>query len=368
MIKNKNYYCVIMAGGIGSRFWPISTSKFPKQFHDILGTGKTLIQQTFERLSKVVLEENIFVITNKEYVELTLSQLPQISKSQVVGEPDMMNTAACTIYMAEKIHLLNPDSSIVVAPSDHLIINENSFVEDVLLALEQASKEDILVTLGIAPTRPDTGYGYIEFKKEHKDTLHKVKSFKEKPDLETAKKFIQQKNFLWNSGIFIWSSKSILASFQKYLPDMYERFESAKYDYNTDKEKPEVKKIYSQIEKISIDYGILEKSDNVWVIPSSFGWSDLGTWSALYENFDKNEEGNAVHGRNIYTYDTINTIIKTNQNNKIFIIDGLEDYIIVDTSDALLVCPRNRDQKIKDYLDNIKKLEKDKKALRLKRI
>jgi mannose-1-phosphate guanylyltransferase len=344
-----------MAGGIGSRFWPISTSKFPKQFHDILGTGKTLIQQTFERLTKVALEENIYIITNEEYVELTLSQLPQISRSQVIGEPKMMNTAACNIYMAEKIHRLNPDSCIVVAPSDHLIINEDSFAENVLLALEQASKENILITLGITPTRPDTGYGYIECDRECKGALHKVQSFKEKPDLETAKKFVQQENFLWNSGIFIWSGKNILASFHKYIPDMYEKFESVKDDYNTDKEKSEIEKIYSQIEKISIDYGILEKSENVWVIPSSFGWSDLGTWSALYENFTKNKEGNAVHGENIYTYDTINTIIKTHQEDKVFIIDGLKDYIIVDTKDALLICPRDNDQKIKDYLDRIKK-------------
>ncbi|MCX8676772.1 MULTISPECIES: mannose-1-phosphate guanylyltransferase [Apibacter] len=362
MTKNKNYYCVIMAGGIGSRFWPISTTKFPKQFHDILGTGKTLIQQTFERLSKIILKENIFVITNQEYVDLTLSQLPDISKNQIIGEPKMMNTAACNIYMAEKIHKLNPDASIIVAPSDHLIINENQFVTNVLNALKHASQDNILVTLGIAPTRPDTGYGYIEYVKEGKEGLYQVKSFKEKPNLETAKEFLKSKNFLWNSGIFIWSSRSILSSYQKYLPDMYRSFESIIPEYNTDKEPEAVEKIYSKIEKISIDYGILEKSDNVWVIPSTFGWSDLGTWSALYENFNKNEEGNAVHGNNIYTYDTSNTIIKTDLSNKIYIIDGLTDFIIVDTSEALLVCPRNNDQKIKDYLENIKKLEESKKS------
>ncbi len=357
MIKNKNYYCVIMAGGIGSRFWPISTTKFPKQFHDILGIGKTLIQQTFERLSKVVPEENIFIITNEEYVDITLGQLPSISKEQVVGEPEMMNTAACNIYMAEKISRLNPDASMIVAPSDHLILDERSFVRNVLLALGRASKANVLVTLGITPSRPDTGYGYIEFSKENEGDLHKVESFKEKPDLETAKKFVQSKNFLWNSGIFIWSVKSILNSFQKFLPEMFQSFETAKDQYNTNSEEQEIKRIYSQIEKISIDYGILEKSDNVWVIPSSFGWSDLGTWSALYENFNKNEEGNVVHGKYIHTYDTTDTIIKTDRNDKVFIVDGLENYIIVDTSNALLICPRDKDQKIKEYLENIKKLE-----------
>ncbi len=346
-----------MAGGIGSRFWPMSTSKFPKQFHDILGTGKTLIQQTFERIAKVIPDENIYIITNNEYVNLTLEQLPKISNSQVIGEPQMMNTAACNLYMAEKIFQLNPESAIVVAPSDHLIIDEDAFSSNILLALEQAEKENILITLGITPTRPDTGYGYIEFENETKGSLHKVKSFKEKPDLETAKIFLQSKNFLWNSGIFIWSAKSILHSFEKYLPEMFKIFESAKNKYNTDSEYIAVDNIYKQIEKISIDYGILEKSINVWVIPSSFGWSDLGTWNALYENFSKNEEGNAVHGKFIHTYNTKNTIIKTNQNNKMFIIDGLEDFIIVDTSDALLICPRDKDQKIKEYLENIKKLE-----------
>ena len=362
MTKNKNYYCVIMAGGIGSRFWPISTTKFPKQFHDILGTGKTLIQQTFERLNKVILKENIFVITNKEYVGLTLSQLPDISKNQIIGEPKMMNTAACNIYMAEKIHKLNPNASIIVAPSDHLIIDEDLFIKNVLTALQHASNEDILVTLGISPTRPDTGYGYIEYAKEGKEGLYQVKSFKEKPNLETAKEFLKSKNFLWNSGIFIWSSQSILNSYLKYLPEMYEIFKSIVPYYNTNNEAEAVEKIYSKIEKISIDYGILEKSTNVWVIPSTFGWSDLGTWSALYENFNKNEEGNAVHGNNIYTYDTSNTIIKTDLSNKIYIIDGLTDFIIVDTSEALLVCPRDNEQKIKDYLENIKKLEENKKS------
>ncbi|PQL95605.1 mannose-1-phosphate guanylyltransferase [Apibacter adventoris] len=356
MIKNKDYYCVILAGGIGSRFWPISTSKLPKQFHDILGTGKTLVQQTFDRLNKIILKENIFIITNEEYVDLTLSQLPHISREQVIGETVMMNTAACNAYMAEKIFHLNPNATIIVAPSDHLILEEKSFMKDILFGMDRASKKDILVTLGIHPTRPDTGYGYIEFEKKNVDKFHKVKSFKEKPDLETAYKFVESKRFLWNSGIFIWSAQSILNSFQKYLPDMYYTFESVE-GYNTNREKNEVDKIYPNLQKISIDYGILEKSDNVWVISSSFGWSDLGTWGALYENFDKNEDGNVLHGNHVYTYNTANTIIKTNRDNKIFIVDGLKDYIIVDTDNALLVCPKNKDQKIKEYLDNIKKME-----------
>lgn len=355
MTKNKDFYCVILAGGIGSRFWPISTSKLPKQFHDILGTGRTLVQQTFDRLNKIILQENIFLITNEEYVDLTLEQLPHISREQVIGEFKMMNTAACNAYMAEKIFHLNPNATIIVAPSDHLVLDNETFMKDVLLGMNRASKEDILVTLGIHPTRPDTGYGYIEFEGKSVDKLHKVKSFKEKPDLETAYKFVESKKFLWNSGIFIWSARSILKSFHKYLPEMYQAFESVK-DYNTAREKEEVDKIYPTLQKISIDYGILEKSDNVWVIPSSFGWSDLGTWGALYENFDKNEDGNVLHGNHVYTYNTVNTIVKTDRNDKIFIVDGLKDYIIVDTDNALLICPKNKDQKIKEYLDNIKKL------------
>jgi mannose-1-phosphate guanylyltransferase len=348
-----------MAGGVGSRFWPMSTSNFPKQFIDILGTGKTLIQQTFERLSRVVPKENIYVITHREYVDLTLEQLPQIAKNQVVGEPMMMNTAACNIYMAEKIYRLNPDACLVIAPSDHLIIDEAAFAEDVSLALEKVSKDSMLITLGIEPSRPDTGYGYIEYDKTRQTDLRKVNCFREKPDLQTAKTFLQSGNYLWNSGIFIWSAVSILNSFQKFLPEMYRIFKSLEV-YNSEKEEEEVSKIYPQLEKISIDYGILEKSDNVWVIPSSFGWSDLGTWGALYENFDKNEDGNAVHGKQIQVYNTFNTIVRTDQE-KIVIVDGLKDYIVVDTPNALLVCPRTSDQKIKDYVEDIKKKRKKEK-------
>ncbi|TWP24731.1 mannose-1-phosphate guanylyltransferase [Apibacter muscae] len=357
-MKNNNYYCVIMAGGIGSRFWPMSTPKLPKQFHDILGTGKTLIQQTFHRISKIIPIENIYIITNEEYVNLTLEQLPEISKSQVIGEPKMMNTSACNIYMAEKIYNLNPDSCIIVAPSDHLILNEDEFSREVLIAFKKAEKQDILVTLGITPHRPDTGYGYIEFSENEKSTeAYKVKSFKEKPDLETAKSFLKSKNFLWNSGIFIWSSKNILNSFQLLLPEMYEKFQSIKTSYNTPNENIKIREVYNQIEKVSIDYGILEKSSNVWVIPSSFGWNDLGTWNALYENLSKDNEGNAIYGKNIHAYNSSNNILKTTQIDKTIIIDGLKDYIVVDTDDALLVCPRESDQEIKNYLKKIRTID-----------
>lgn len=341
-----------MAGGVGSRFWPMSTTKFPKQFHDVLGTGKTLIQQTYERLKRIAPKENIFVITNIEYVSLTKEQLPEMSENQIVGEPMMMNTAACNLIMAQKIFNLNEDARLLVAPSDHLIIGETAFVNYAKEAMDASEKENIIITLGIKPSRPDTGYGYIQFEKEkERNELHKVIKFREKPNLKKAKKYLESGDFLWNSGIFIWSAKTILSAFQKDLTEMYNTFKVIKY--NTPNESEDMANVYPWVEKISIDYGILEKADNVWVIPSSFGWSDLGTWTSLYENFEKNEEGNAVHGKWIQSYNTSNTIIKTNQE-KAIIVDGLHDYIVVDTEKALLVCPRDKDQIIKEYVANLK--------------
>lgn len=340
-----------MAGGIGSRFWPMSTQKFPKQFQDILGTGRTMVQQTFDRISKTIPPENIFVITNKEYANLTKTQLPEIPEENIVGEPVMKNTAACNIYMAYKIMAKNPDANLVILPADHLILKEDRFLEKINLGLDLASKHDVLITLGITPTRPDTGYGYIQFIEENGNAYHKVKTFTEKPNADIAKSFIESGDFLWNAGIFIWSVKSIYKAFEKYLPEMLNQFGSC--EYNSGNEEHCIEKIYPTVTKISIDNGILEKAQNVYVIPADLGWSDLGTWTSVYENTEKDADKNAVKSKYILTYNSKGNIIRI-KNNKAAIIDGLENYIIVDTDKALLICPKNNDQLIKNYINNLK--------------
>ncbi|MFC0344836.1 mannose-1-phosphate guanylyltransferase [Epilithonimonas hispanica] len=354
-MKNNNY-CVIMAGGIGSRFWPMSTQKFPKQFHDILGTGRTMIQQTFDRINQLIPTENIYVITNQEYVDLTQQQLPQIPSENIVGEPAMKNTSACNLYMAKKIENVNPEANIIVMPADHLILKEKTFLDKLELAFDLASKNDYLITLGITPTRPDTGYGYIQFIQEKDQAVSKVKTFTEKPNLEIAKNFIESGDFLWNAGIFIWNTKSILSAFKKYLPEMLNQFNEG--EYNCDAEKEYIETIYPTVSKISIDNGILEKADNVYVIPANLGWSDLGTWTSVYTNADKNDDNNAISSKNVLTYNSKGNVIRIKNQNKAAVIDGLKNYIIVDTEKALLICPRDNDQLIKEYVLDLKNLKK----------
>ena len=357
---NKNNYCVIMAGGIGSRFWPMSTQKFPKQFQDILGTGRTMIQQTFDRIKQAVPAENIFVITNQEYVELSHQQLPDLPIANIVGEPVMKNTSACNIYMMNKIAHLNPDANVIVLPADHIILKEITFVEKVNLAFDQASKNDVLITLGITPTRPDTGYGYIQFVEKSGEDYYKVKTFTEKPNVEIAKSFLESGDFLWNAGIFVWNVKSIQKAFAEYLPEMTQEFLAC--EYNSDREKICIETIYPKVEKISIDNGILEKAQNVYVIPADLGWSDLGTWTSVYENSDKNEDNNSIDSKSVLTYNAKNNIVRLKKG-KAAIIDGLEDYIIVDTDKALLICPRENDQMIKDYVLDLKNFKKGEKYM-----
>ena len=343
-----------MAGGIGSRFWPMSTAEFPKQFHDILGTGKTMIQQTFERIRQVIPTENIFVITNAEYLELTHQQLPELPKNNIVGEPSMRNTAACNIYMANKIAQINPKANIIVLPADHLILKEQTFCKKVKFAFNTVSQNDFLVTLGLQPTRPDTGYGYIQFSNEDTEEIHKVKTFTEKPNLETAKKFLNDGGYLWNAGIFIWNVKSIVNSFEKYLPKMAKEFQYE--SYNTENEKEFIEKTYPNVEKISIDNGILERADNVFVIPADLGWSDLGTWTSVFENAEKDENQNAKSFNSI-TYNTEGSIIRIKNREKTAVIDGLKNYIVIDTEKALLICPRNNDQLIKQYVADLESIK-----------
>lgn len=349
-----------MAGGIGSRFWPMSTQKFPKQFHDILGTGRTMIQQTFDRIKQTVPVENIFVITNTEYAELSHQQLPELPIENIVGEPMMKNTAACNIYMVNKIADLNPDANVIVLPADHLILKENAFLEKVNQAFDFASKNDVLITLGITPTRPDTGYGYIQFSEKKDSDFYKVKTFTEKPNLEIAKSFIETGDFLWNAGIFIWNVKSIQKAFAEYLPEMTQEFVSC--EYNSDREIICIETIYPKVEKISIDNGILEKAKNVYVIPADLGWSDLGTWTSVYENSEKNEENNSIDSKTVLTYNSKNNVVRIKKG-KAAIIDGLEDYIVVDTEKALLICPRDNDQLIKNYVLDLKNFKKGEKYM-----
>jgi len=352
---NKNYYAIIMAGGIGSRFWPISRTSHPKQFIDILGTGKTLIQNTYDRFLKVCPKENIYVVTNEIYTGLVKQQLPDMSDQQILTEPVMRNTAPCIAYGCFKIESLNPDAVIVVAPSDHLILDESGFISTIEKSLETAAGNDCLITLGIKPSRPDTGYGYIQYTDQSLNgDFFKVKTFTEKPTLEIAKTFIQSGDFLWNAGIFVWSAKAIVKAFSQYLSDMHEIFAEARSVYNTEGEKPSIHKSYLQCTNISIDYGIMEKADNVYVLPSEFGWSDLGTWASIYDLAEKDYVGNAVIPPDkVIMYDSSNCMVNVPAE-KLVILQGLHDYIVVESNNTLLICPRDQEQNVKKVVADVK--------------
>lgn len=346
-----------MAGGIGARFWPMSRTTKPKQFIDILGTGETLIQQAYKRFLKTCPVENIFIVTNEIYRDLVKKQLPDLKDNQVLCEPSRRNTAPCIAYAVYKIETINPDANIVVAPSDHIILNEESFTETVGLAIDAASKNDWLITLGIKPSRPDTGYGYIQFNDEinvHADTrIKKVRTFTEKPKLEMAEFFLQSGDFFWNSGIFIWSLKSIKKAFENHLPEIDSVFKEGKNIYNSDQEADFIKNAYTVCRNISIDYGIMEKANNVYVVCSDFGWSDLGTWGSLYDNIKKSKDGNAITGNNVLIYDTKNCIINVPKN-KLVVAQGLEDFIIVESDNILLICKKSDEQQIRQFVNDVK--------------
>ena len=353
MSKNKNYYAILMAGGVGSRFWPVSTKGYPKQFHDMLGTGSTLIQKTFKRLAKLIPEENIFILTNARYNDLVLEQIPSITKRQVLLEPAMRNTAPCILYAAMKIQKENPNAAMIVAPSDHWIEDEDAFAENVSVALEYCQKNDSLLTLGIQPAFPNTGYGYIEFSKNAHQRLKPVNQFREKPDYETAKEFIAQGNFLWNAGIFMWSAESIITAFKTFQPELYSLFAQGIRHYNTDTEQNFINENYALAEDISVDYAILEPSANVFVIPATFDWNDLGTWGSLYDKLDKDSNQNAIVNAETHLVNSSNNMIRSKKG-KLVVTDGLDDYIIVDKDDVLLVFPKTKEQDIKQLLQAIK--------------
>ncbi|WP_336514796.1 mannose-1-phosphate guanylyltransferase [Pollutibacter soli] len=352
---NKNHYVAIMAGGIGSRFWPMSRSSYPKQFLDILDTGKTLIQATFDRFALFIPKENIFVVTSEEYEEIVQRQIPSIKKENILSEPSRKNTAPCIAYISFKLNQVNPDAALICAPADHLILDETGFKKVCLEALDFVSKHKALITLGIKPTYPNTGYGYIQFEQQPaSDNVYKVKTFTEKPNTELAKTFLASGEFLWNAGIFVWQIKNIVSAFRNHLPEMAEVFDAEKDQFNTPAEKEAIERIYPQCTNISIDYGIMEKADNVYIIPSSFGWSDLGTWNSAYENMDRDYLGNAVAGEHVMVIDATKCMVHAS-NDKLLVLQGLDDFIIVDTKDILLICKKEKEQEIKEYVAEVKR-------------
>ncbi len=350
-------YVIIMAGGVGSRFWPLSRRQRPKQFLDILGTGETLIQQTFRRFKETCPEKNIYIVTSYEHKELVTKQLG-INPSNVLAEPFRRNTAPCLAYGTFRILRENPDAVITVTPADHLIVKEEEFCKVIRESMDFVRGNDVLLTLGIKPSRPETGYGYIQadLKKPVAgyENLLKVKTFTEKPDIDLARKFIQSGDFYWNSGIFIWNIKSILRSFEKYLPDMYSAFDEGKNLFGTLQEESFIGRTYTECRSISIDYGIMEKADNVFVKCTDIGWSDLGTWSSLYDHSAVDRRGNSIISGNIFSYDNAGNIINV-PSGKIAVIQGLRDYIVVETDDVLLIVKKEEEQNIKSYLEDVKK-------------
>jgi mannose-1-phosphate guanylyltransferase len=358
--ENGHTYVAIMAGGIGSRFWPVSRTGYPKQFLDILNTGKTFIQQTFERFLKFVPLQNIYIVTADEYVGITKEQLPQLPPENIVSEPFRKNTAPCIAYISFKLQQRDPEATLVVAPADHLIVEEEKFAAVCQEALSYARRLDALLTLGIKPTHPNTGYGYIQHESDEiAPQLYKVKTFTEKPNKELAQTFLASGDFLWNSGIFAWKASTCIEAFQVHLPEMYELFAAEQDKFNTPEERAAIETIYPQCTNISIDFGVMEKADNVYVIPASFGWSDLGTWCSAWENMERDYFDNAVSGERVIVFDTSKSIIHAH-NGKLMVLQGLEDYIVVDTKDALLICQKEKEQQIKEYVAEVKRNMGDK--------
>ena len=347
----KNTYCVIMAGGVGARFWPRSRKSMPKQFLDILGTGKSFIRSTFERFLPIVPAENFLVVTNRDYKSLVLEHLPELNESQVLCEPIGRNTAPCIAYAAYSLLKSDPDANMIVTPSDHLVLNEIDFHQIIKECLGFATEHGALMTVGIQPSRPETGYGYIQ--KSNNEVISRVKCFTEKPNLELAQTFFECGEFFWNSGIFVWSVKAIVEAFKKYLPEHHSLFSAKLDDLSTERESEAIEQVFSECKAISIDYGVMEKAENVDVRCGDFGWSDVGTWSSVYQLSEKDKNENAVVADVCYTYSTERTFISLPKG-KIAVVNGLNDYIVVDTPDALLICPRSEEQSIKNYIDDVK--------------
>ena len=359
-MQNKHHYVAIMAGGIGSRFWPMSRTAYPKQFLDVLNTGKTLIQWTYERYTQFIPAENIYIVTSEEYVSIVEKQLPNLPKENILAEPSKKNTAPCIAYISFKLAQKDPQATFVVAPSDHLILEQENFQKIVEQSLDFVSNIKALATLGIMPTNPNTGYGYIQYEGlEVSKGVYKVKTFTEKPTGEIAESFLASGDFLWNAGIFAWKASTVIAAFEKYQPEMFELFDGEKANFNTASEKQSIQKIYPQCVNISIDIAIMEKADNVYVIPASFGWSDLGTWNSAYEAMEKDYFANAVASDNVIVIDATKCMINAPKD-KLVVVQGLDDFIVVDTKDVLLICSKEKEQSIKEYVAEVKRHKGDK--------
>jgi len=364
---DKNTYVAIMAGGIGSRFWPASRVERPKQFMDILGVGKSLIRLTFERFLNVTSAENIFIVTNEIYKKLCLEHIPELTENQILCEPSRNNTAPCVAYTAFKLQALNPEANFIIAPSDHIVLKEDIFTEALRKALAYTEKEDALCTLGIRPSRPDTGYGYINYEQSNIEPphendniggVHKVIQFTEKPNHEKAKEFLASGDYLWNAGIFIWRAKSILSSFQENAREIYDILGKGNGVYNTANEQTFINEHYPTTPKISVDYAIMEKAKNIYTIPVDFGWSDLGTWGSLHAESDKDEFGNVLQGDNIEINDVTNSLIRVPKN-KLVVLRDIDNYIIVDEEDVLMIYPKSKEQEIKAVTKTIEKQGKN---------
>ena len=347
-------YVVIMAGGVGSRFWPYSRKSFPKQFHDVLGIGKSLLQVTVDRFSKICKKENIYIVTNADYYDLVKEQLPFCTDDQILLEPVGKNTAPCIAYASYKIAQKNPKAKLVVCPSDHIILKEDTYINIVSQALDVVNQKDVLVTLGITPTRPDTGYGYINFKSVE-GISKPVIEFKEKPNKETAESYIEEGTYVWNAGIFVWSAEKINESFKQLIPELDNLF--APLTYYCEEEERSIQDVYPKCPSISIDYAVLEKSADVEVILSDIGWSDLGTWKSLYEIQDKDTDQNVIDG-NVVTYDTKDCIVKTPKD-KLVVVQGLDNYIIAEYENVLMVCSKDKEQMVKTFVEDLKAKKKD---------
>lgn len=354
-MSNEHTWCVIMAGGVGSRFWPMSRTAYPKQFLDFLGLGRTLLQQTYDRFIPLCGKERILVVTNARYAAIVREQLPDLADWQILEEPQRKNTAPCVAYANAVIGLRDPEAVIIVAPSDHLVLKEEAFHDTLRTAMKQARSADCLVTLGIMPSRPDTGYGYIQFH-DGAVTVHprvkQVRTFTEKPDHDTAQRFIESGDFLWNAGIFIWTLKSINAAFHRHLPDMQRLFDARRAAFGSAQERAAVAVIYAECASESIDYGIMEKAHNAFTVASDFGWSDLGTWGSLYTHLPKDAQGNAAIGSAVKLYGCSGNVVHAHDD-RLLVLQGLDDFIVVSTKDALLVCRKRDEQQIKQFVNDL---------------
>ncbi|WP_296705105.1 mannose-1-phosphate guanylyltransferase [Algoriphagus sp.] len=350
-------YIVIMAGGIGSRFWPYSRHDRPKQFLDVLGTGRTLLQMTYDRFHEFTTSEKFYVVTTKNYFDLVKEQLPELDEKQILAEPLRRNTATCIAYASYKINKIDQNATLVVAPADHLITQEKNFRVAIEKAIIGAQLKGRLITLGIKPNRPETGYGYIQYHEKSGEEIFKVKTFTEKPNFKLAKAFLESGDFVWNSGMFVWKASSLISAYDKYMPDVAEVFNEGYQFLGNEGESEFITKAYSLLKNISIDNGIMEQSDQVYVIPADFGWSDLGSWKSLFELKKKDRKNNVIEG-NVILYETENSYIKVN-GDKLVVVQGLDNYLINESENVILICKLDAEKKFREFVANAKKKGKD---------